>query len=130
MKHERFALRCADRPCAGRTMIAAAVLISASTRVQWMSLHKSLALTPAPADAYSTNCDAVKAAGAAPIQAGAPGRQSKYDRDGTEAVARPNRGDGAISSEFPGNEWVARPAAGLNTGPPCMQRGPNFQFAE
>ncbi|MCQ2000706.1 GmrSD restriction endonuclease domain-containing protein [Arthrobacter zhaoxinii] len=40
---------------------------------------------PAPAplvDVYYPNCDAVKAAGAAPIRAGDPGWQSKFDRDG------------------------------------------------
>ncbi|WP_092965944.1 excalibur calcium-binding domain-containing protein [Agromyces sp. CF514] len=34
---------------------------------------------PAP---YYQNCDAVRAAGAAPIHPGDPGWQSKFDRDG------------------------------------------------
>jgi len=37
---------------------------------------------PAPVAPYYQNCDAVRAAGAAPILAGAPGFQSKFDRDG------------------------------------------------
>lgn len=37
---------------------------------------------PAPADVYYQNCDAVRAAGAAPIYAGQPGWQPKFDRDG------------------------------------------------
>lgn len=36
---------------------------------------------PAPVDVYYENCDAVRAAGAAPIYAGSPGFQSKFDRD-------------------------------------------------
>ncbi|TFD34254.1 DUF1524 domain-containing protein [Cryobacterium cryoconiti] len=36
---------------------------------------------PAPVDVYYENCDAVRAAGAAPIQAGSPGFQPKFDRD-------------------------------------------------
>ncbi|MDN3482051.1 DUF1524 domain-containing protein [Arthrobacter sp. APC 3897] len=36
----------------------------------------------APGDVYYKNCDAVKAAGAAPIRAGDPGWQPKFDRDG------------------------------------------------
>ncbi len=36
----------------------------------------------APGDVYYPNCDAVKAAGAAPIRAGDPGWQPKFDRDG------------------------------------------------
>jgi hypothetical protein len=35
-----------------------------------------------PAAAYSQNCTDVRAAGAAPIYAGDPGFQSKFDRDG------------------------------------------------
>ncbi|MEC5148550.1 DUF1524 domain-containing protein [Cryobacterium sp. GrIS_2_6] len=35
----------------------------------------------APSDVYYENCTAVKAAGAAPIRAGDPGWQSKFDRD-------------------------------------------------
>jgi hypothetical protein len=39
--------------------------------------------TPAPPTNVSyANCDAVRAAGAAPIHAGDPGWQSKFDRDG------------------------------------------------
>ncbi|KFF58945.1 calcium-binding protein [Cryobacterium sp. MLB-32] len=37
---------------------------------------------PAPVDVYYANCDAVRAAGAAPLAAGAPGFQTKFDRDG------------------------------------------------
>jgi len=37
---------------------------------------------PAPAGVYYQNCDAVRAAGAAPIYPGDPGFQSKFDRDG------------------------------------------------
>jgi len=40
---------------------------------------------PAPqpeADAHYQNCDAVRAAGAAPIRSGDPGWQPKFDRDG------------------------------------------------
>jgi len=38
---------------------------------------------PAPApDVYYANCDAVRAAGAAPIYAGQPGYSRKLDRDG------------------------------------------------
>ncbi|MCQ9162464.1 DUF1524 domain-containing protein [Arthrobacter sp. STN4] len=37
---------------------------------------------PAPANVYYQNCTAVRAAGAAPIYAGQPGFQSKFDRDG------------------------------------------------
>ncbi|TFB87906.1 excalibur calcium-binding domain-containing protein, partial [Cryobacterium algoricola] len=36
----------------------------------------------APATASYKNCDAVRAAGAAPIHPGDPGWQSKFDRDG------------------------------------------------
>ena len=36
---------------------------------------------PAPVDVYYENCDAVRAAGAAPIYAGSPGFQPKFDRD-------------------------------------------------
>ncbi|MEV7962747.1 excalibur calcium-binding domain-containing protein [Oerskovia paurometabola] len=36
---------------------------------------------PAPADVFYQNCDAVRAAGAAPIYAGDPGFQGKFDRD-------------------------------------------------
>lgn len=36
----------------------------------------------APASAYYKNCDAVRAAGAAPIRAGQPGYSRKLDRDG------------------------------------------------
>ncbi|WDF34815.1 excalibur calcium-binding domain-containing protein [Arthrobacter agilis] len=38
-------------------------------------------VAPAPAPVYA-NCDAVRAAGAAPISAGTPGFQPKFDRDG------------------------------------------------
>ncbi|AUZ88704.1 deoxyribonuclease, partial [Arthrobacter agilis] len=38
-------------------------------------------VAPAPAPYYQ-NCDAVRAAGAAPIAAGTPGFQQKFDRDG------------------------------------------------
>ncbi|MPY11198.1 DUF1524 domain-containing protein [Arthrobacter sp. KR32] len=38
-------------------------------------------VAPAPAPVYA-NCDAVRAAGAAPIYAGTPGFQPKFDRDG------------------------------------------------
>ena len=37
---------------------------------------------PPPADVYYANCDAVRAAGAAPIYRGQPGYSSKLDRDG------------------------------------------------
>ena len=37
---------------------------------------------PTPAPVYYENCDAVRAAGAAPIHAGDPGYSSKLDRDG------------------------------------------------
>ncbi|WP_321575446.1 GmrSD restriction endonuclease domain-containing protein [Oerskovia douganii] len=37
---------------------------------------------PAPVDVYYQNCDAVRAAGAAPIVDGDPGFQRKFDRDG------------------------------------------------
>lgn len=37
---------------------------------------------PAPAPVYYENCDAVRAAGAAPIHAGDPGYSNKLDRDG------------------------------------------------
>lgn len=37
---------------------------------------------PAPQTAYYANCDAVRAAGAAPIRPGDPGFQKKFDRDG------------------------------------------------
>jgi hypothetical protein len=40
------------------------------------------AASAAPGDVYYKNCDAVKAAGAAPIRAGDPGWQPKFDRDG------------------------------------------------
>ncbi len=36
---------------------------------------------PAPVDVYYENCDAVRAAGAAPISKGSPGFQRKFDRD-------------------------------------------------
>ncbi|GAA1400294.1 GmrSD restriction endonuclease domain-containing protein [Oerskovia paurometabola] len=36
---------------------------------------------PAPADVFYQNCDAVRAAGAAPIYPGDPGFQGKFDRD-------------------------------------------------
>lgn len=39
-------------------------------------------LVEAPAAAYYANCAAVRAAGAAPIRAGDPGFQAKFDRDG------------------------------------------------
>nr|WP_235436394.1 excalibur calcium-binding domain-containing protein [Arthrobacter sp. RIT-PI-e] len=41
-------------------------------------------MAPAPAAPapYYQNCDAVRAAGAAPIYAGQPGFQPKFDRDG------------------------------------------------
>lgn len=38
--------------------------------------------TPAPAGVYYKNCTAVRAAGAAPIHAGDPGWQTKFDGDG------------------------------------------------
>jgi endonuclease YncB( thermonuclease family) len=38
--------------------------------------------TPAPAGVYYKNCAAVRAAGAAPIHAGEPGWQTKFDADG------------------------------------------------
>ncbi|MEA3185498.1 MAG: hypothetical protein QOJ74_1975, partial [Ilumatobacteraceae bacterium] len=38
--------------------------------------------SPAPAAVYYKNCTAVRAAGAAPIRAGDPGWQSKFDGDG------------------------------------------------
>jgi hypothetical protein len=38
-------------------------------------------VAPAPAAPYYANCDAVRAAGAAPIAAGSPGFQPKFDRD-------------------------------------------------
>ncbi|MBW0136552.1 excalibur calcium-binding domain-containing protein [Pseudonocardia abyssalis] len=37
---------------------------------------------PAPAEAYYANCDAVRAAGAAPIRVGQPGYREGLDRDG------------------------------------------------
>ncbi len=37
---------------------------------------------PAPQPVYYANCDAVRAAGAAPIRPGDPGFQKKFDRDG------------------------------------------------
>jgi endonuclease YncB( thermonuclease family) len=37
---------------------------------------------PVPTAVYYKNCDAVRAAGAAPIRAGDPGWQTKFDRDG------------------------------------------------
>jgi endonuclease YncB( thermonuclease family) len=37
---------------------------------------------PAPTGVFYKNCDAVRAAGAAPIHAGDPGWQTKFDRDG------------------------------------------------
>ena len=40
------------------------------------------ATTAAPAGVYYQNCTAVRAAGAAPIRAGDPGWQPKFDRDG------------------------------------------------
>ncbi len=40
------------------------------------------ATTVAPASVFYKNCDAVRAAGAAPIHPGDPGFQSKFDRDG------------------------------------------------
>jgi endonuclease YncB( thermonuclease family) len=42
----------------------------------------TLTTTPAPAAVYYQNCTAVRAAGAAPIHAGDPGWQTKFDRDG------------------------------------------------
>lgn len=38
--------------------------------------------TPVPTDVYYKNCTAVRAAGAAPIHAGDPGWQTKFDNDG------------------------------------------------
>ena len=38
-------------------------------------------LAPPPANVFYANCDAVRAAGAAPIRVGDPGFESKFDRD-------------------------------------------------
>jgi hypothetical protein len=43
--------------------------------------------------AYYPNCDAARAAGAAPINAGEPGYRDKLDRDGDGVACEPYYGD-------------------------------------
>lgn len=58
---------------------------AAAEEAQRQNSAPAPAAEPAPAQggsAYYANCDAVRAAGAAPIYAGDPGFQRKFDRDG------------------------------------------------
>ena len=55
-----------------------------------------------PAGAYYANCDAVRAAGAAPILAGQPGYSRKLDRDG-DGVGCENRGRARAGRENGGS---------------------------
>jgi hypothetical protein len=70
--------------CGGESVVNEDLAPTAAPIVAEPSLTPSAAPLPIadPADVTYENCDAVRAAGAAPIRVGEPGYSTKLDRDG------------------------------------------------
>jgi endonuclease YncB( thermonuclease family) len=78
-------LTASSNVCAAATPVLAPVAVVPVAVVPFADVPVATAPpepTPAPTSIRYQNCDAVRAAGAAPIHAGDPGWQSKFDRDG------------------------------------------------
>jgi hypothetical protein len=63
-------------------MLAACPNQKLPTNVSWPPPVDSPTVPPPPVDVYYANCDAVRAAGAAPLYIGQPGYRAGLDRDG------------------------------------------------